>query len=39
MNYRENGENVKENLPDVTKHCPPEMERAKKRRAAACRGR
>jgi hypothetical protein len=26
MNYRENGEIGKENLPDVTKHCPTEME-------------
>jgi hypothetical protein len=39
MNYRENGENVKENLPDVTKHCQPEMEQAMGRHATACRGR
>jgi hypothetical protein len=39
MNYRENGEIVKENLLGVTKHCRSEMKRAMKAGAAGCRGR
>jgi hypothetical protein len=39
MNYRENGEIGKENLLDVTKHCPTEIEQGDEAGAAGCRGR